>query len=447
VWGALQQSLREGAKGADLAKDSYEGLLRRINQSVSVGWHDMLKSLGDSFKNAITPALTKLTTVFEKAMPVVMRFMSGAASHIASIASWASGVFDGMLEGMLNVLALMQSGDLATYVKLSITHALLSAANAFVNFMVMGFEATKDTVLFIADVLSNGEVWAGIGEYLLNTFGQLGNKFYSMLMGAGQVLFDAFAPVLGYTVGVFDFIASKFTGAIMRVLAYGAEDGPAKDEMWNKSERALNLTLDQAIKDAKKDVPGVISFAGDKAKEFDEDAAMNARDAQAGLDRANIAVANTKGPKDFSQYDRPDLLKPELDALSNTMADTLKRSRAEFDKTNKPKDKDVPLIDSIGQGGPASVADSLQSVGGGGFAAGVSWEQQMLAENKEQNVNLRTLVGKTPSVSGAFGGGVGAGTKETPVTILSSIHTTVADILSVLKAGGGGKQGSLVSIR
>jgi len=102
--------------------------------------------------------------------------------------------------------------------------------------------------------------------------------------------------------------------------------------------------------------------------------------------------------------------------------------------------------------------DSLQEVGGGGNVAGVSVEDKILAENKEQTAELRKLnhpkgksgkVGDTTGdMSGAFGG-KGEEGKVSNNTLLTSINGTLLSILSAMVGTTKATQnvGTLVTTR
>jgi hypothetical protein len=495
VWAEMMAAIDANASSTEKANQTLGGLMRTLNQDISTTWTQMLEVMGAEIVKSLGPGFESMTGLVERIKPKLMEIAAWLGQVIGSVGKWVSSAIDGAITGMATLRNMFVSGDLGEFVKLSFINALMVAANEFINAVVVGAQFLGDLLVGSFMMLGDGDFWSGIGNYLIAA----AYGFLAVFAGLGSMIFNAISPVLDLINAVFTYAGAKLSGGIKMALAAAMPDGDEKDALWNQGKKDVGMTWEQAREETR----GTGTYHGDAAeKAAGEARAESRRLTEEGNE--SLGKAKDKAFKEFApeEYTKPDIFKDDIDKAGSDIAAIIERNLPPpKDNSNvpEPKIKLPELSDVFAQGGPRSVADSLQQVGGGGNAAGISIDERILAENKEQTSELRKISGKdqkdkdpnklmdktkahgtlsedgkyftnenrhatdaklgekvpiaqtptTPNISPAYGGR-GADGEADSTTVLISIHSTLVSILNAIISGGGGApkaSGSLVTTR
>lgn len=466
VWAALYTEIHKNSEAAGNADKSFGNLMNRLGNDISSTWNQMMKAMGEGVMSSLGPTFEGLLTSIETMKPKLIDIAKTVGEYLGGIASWVSGVINWAMDSMSTLTNLFKNSELGDFVAQSLMRGFLIATNSLLNGLAFAVQYTAD--LFVAgfQILGSADFWGGIGDMLIGAV----HSMFGALAGITSVLFDGLNPVIGWIMDVVSMVTNTLVGALMRVAASAMIPGKDRDDMWNNGGEMMDSTLEGEKK--KREAAEAASVGGGMMKAIADEGKAIAKEQNdkakgrydsgfAGMEKAaseSTGAVSLNNPR----YYKPDAFTDQIDTLGKSLDEMWNRNKpSEAEAKEKDKKIEIPeMKDAFGQSGPKSVADSLQSVGGGGMAAGMSLQERMLDENKEQTKHLRKIAGDgtasistvnttdaTSSVSGVFGGGKGEGDPNT--TLLASINSTLYSILSAMisSKGSSGASGSLVTIR
>jgi hypothetical protein len=171
------------------------------------------------------------------------------------------------------------------------------------------------------------------------------------------------------------------------------------DKEWTEAKRKAGMSFtegnDELNKKAEDSGKGRMSDGlYDQAGNFAGAAVTHGLDAITSSAKAAWETSAQKKLLD-GEYEAPDMLGNQMDKVAAEMKKIMDRHaspKSEGDEDGEDAPFVVPeMVDHFGQGGPKSIADSLQSIGGGGNAAGLSIDEKILEEAKKQNIYLERI--------------------------------------------------------
>lgn len=404
----LNRILKENANGADGANNSMGALMDKLQLGISSTWSSMLEKMGGKIAEKIGPGFGKLTAYIGQFIPKLMQIAEWIGEVLGSLASWVGGALEAAANGLNMLIGMFKSGDIKMFAYLGLAWAFTKAVDLLINGVAIGLEFAAYSIMAPFKLIANGDFWSGVGNILKG----LGLGLVAIFMGLGATLFNALNPILNWFGAVFELIGHKLGMTVMSAVKYlpasllGGE--AAKDKIWNKTkeEDKNPLTL-QRIKERREQDGSNENANVDAAAELTVEMGKEAADLLAkGLGQATTAG---KDASQFTQdYKTPDLLSGAADNIARGMAGIAADNFTMPKPKPEEEEKRKKLGDVTAQGGPNSVVDSLQAVGGGGNAAGMSIEEKILDENKKQNEKLGVIAGKTivdkVDVPGMFSG-------------------------------------------
>lgn len=467
VWAALQQSLEDAASGGTKAGDSLGVAMAKIKATLSSSWSQALVSIGAKLQASLGPAMQKIQAGLQLLLPMVQQAAAWVGNMLGGFAAWIGGAIEGAIQGIVTLKNMFMSGDIKEFVLLGVSFALLSAADSFLNALAVGFQMVGTIVLQTMSLLVKGSFWSAIGNLAMSVV-------YMALAGItnlGSIIFDSLNPVMNWLYALFDMMGTNLAGHVMYAVAsvksaLGIEGADIEKKV---AQDMKDYTLDDAVKKREESGEndrrsGMATAADELAKEWADKGLAKGKE---GATQAGQALSEAGKVKPFGDgdYYKPDAFKGMTDELGGKMSALMEKNAGaeiKLPKNTKVDIPDVALKDAFGQGGPKSVADSLQSVGGGGgFFASMSVDEKILEENKKQTALMQRQAGKTPkldvngnpavtktgNVAGAFGGKEGQGATE--LSVLIGIQDLVGTIVSLLSAGKSAAPsgGSLVTVR